>query len=116
MVEERKSGKSVIIEIELTGHRVPDIQAVELQNREFIEEIFIVEDAVEQTGNLVTLTFTQDMLAFLDKGKYILSLRYDDYESVMVAKESEQKYELEGKGMTPVLYQTNKGNLSLKVR
>ncbi len=115
VVEERKSGKDVIMEVELTGHRIPDIQAVELQNREFIEDLFIVADAVEQTGHLVTLTFTKETFAFLEKGKYILSLRYDDYESVMVAKESERKYELEGKGLAPVLYQTNKGNLSLKV-
>lgn len=116
VVDERQAGKSVVFDIELTGHSIPEIQAVELQNRDFIEDTFILEGIVEQKGTLVTLTFTKESLAFLEKSKYILSLRYDDYESVMVVKESETKYQLDGKEKTSILYQTNKGNLSLKVK
>jgi len=116
VVDERQAGKSVVFDIELTGHSIPVIQAVELQDRYFIEDTFILEGIVEQKGTLVTLTFTKESLAFLEKSKYILSLRYDDYESMMVVKESETKYQLEGKGKTSILYQTNKGNLSLKVK
>lgn len=116
IINEKEVGNHVMFEIELKGHYIPDIQGIELQNRDFIEDTFVIEGMIEQKRHLVTITLSQKDLAFLDKAKYILSMRYDDYESVMVGKESDEKYELKGEGKSSVLYKTNKGNLSLKVK
>ncbi|WP_442636939.1 glycosyltransferase family 2 protein [Rossellomorea marisflavi] len=116
VLSENQSGKNVSFTINLSGHLNPTIQAVELQNRDFLEDVFIIDEDIQQTGNEVTLTFSKKSLSFLEKGKYILSLRYDDYESVMVEKDSDDKYHIEGNDRTFILYQTNKGNLSLMVK
>ncbi|UKS64985.1 glycosyltransferase family 2 protein [Rossellomorea marisflavi] len=116
VAEEKSSGKKAEFSIELTGHRTPEIEAVVLQNRDFVEDVFAVEGLIDQKENLLTVAFSPEDLAFLEEGKYILTLRYDDYESVMVSKDSDATYELKGKDKTYVLYQTKKGNLSLIVK
>ncbi|MCC5803197.1 glycosyltransferase family 2 protein [Rossellomorea vietnamensis] len=117
IISEVQKQDQIVMEIEVKGHQVSDIQGVEFQSRESIIDTFTIKEVVKnQMYNLVTLSLKAEHLQELEKGGYIMSLQYADYEKLMITKDSDTAYTLQSDQRSFEFYRTIKGNLSIKVK
>lgn len=116
LISEKQSGNRVTLTVEMRGHRIPEIQGVDFQHRDHITDVYHVAGKVEQAGKIVTITMETGDVEMIGQGKYILTLRYDDYERLMVRKDSEAVCELKNNKNAYQFYRTVKGNLSFRVK
>lgn len=113
--EINRSGDSVDIFIELTGHQIPTIEGLLLSSRESILKTYLLEDVVVQNGNNVTVHLNKTHMD-IDKGGYVFTLVYNDYERLFVAKKTKDEAIIEFNQKKQVkFYKTIKDNLSVKV-
>ncbi len=116
LVSEKQTGNGVTFTVEMKGHDIPEIQGVDFQHRDYITEVYNVAGQVEQAGSMVTITLTPEDMEKVGKGKYMMALRYEDYERLMVLKDAEAVCKLKSGKNSYQFYRTVKGNLSLRVK
>lgn len=115
LVSEKKKKGSVMFTIELSGHNISEIQGVNFQHRDYIAATYDVSHAIEQEKGVLTVTLTSDDMEKMEEGKYILSLRYKDYEKLTVAKDAESVCSIKDRQKTYEFYRTVNGNLSFQI-
>ncbi|MCP3027771.1 glycosyltransferase family 2 protein [Halobacillus sp. A5] len=116
VIREEAKEDLIKFEIELTGHHIPKIQSIEFKSRSSAIKTFTAAKPLTQKKNRLDVKIKAGHLKNLQRGGYVIYLIYDDYESVMISKESDAAYELKSSKKMYNFYQTINGNLSIKVK
>ncbi len=113
---EYMSEETLKLEIELKGHKIPEVQSLQFQSRSSILDSHIVTDIEQKAStNILSIDIKKENLEDISKDGYVMYLTYNDYERITINKDSETEYKFKIDGSLYKFYKTIKGNISLKV-
>ncbi|MEY8752191.1 glycosyltransferase family 2 protein [Alkalicoccobacillus gibsonii] len=97
----------------LFGYETNSVSHLEFQSRNDATKSYLVP--VKLSENSCEIELPLEKLRQFENGGYVMYLLYNEYERVTIIKKSNEKFELIDSQQIYTLYQTIKGNLSIKV-